>query len=316
MNRHLLATYTKYGIDTHKAYLEDDDIKLIFTSMSKGLLNWDNPKLYEEMMQVRRDYPSGRYLYSFMRDVIQCSSPPTSPTFWTSRGYNEEQAQTRAREIQVSRKSVLTTSYWTDQGLSEKDAKNQVSREQSQRSIKSYSVRDKDYRLRKTPRSVRYWLSRGYTLDAAQENVRRIGENHKRMMTGRPSWVPTHKRNTHIAFYKALGLSDTEAKIALRKRQTTRFTDEQTRVEWHEYYCECWWHTRQNLSKVGDIERRSKEFHLDHRYSIYDGFYTRVPPEIIGSAVNLRIVPASVNQRKQRNSDISKEELYNAYGRL
>lgn len=316
MNRHLVATYTKYGIDLDKAHLDDDDIKVIFTKLSKGLLNWENPRIYEQLMRVRRDYPSGRYLRTFLLSVIQCSSPCTSLNFWTSRGHDDAQAQIRVQEVQMSRKRLLSVGYWKERGLSDEDAVKQVSQEQSQRSIKSYKTRDKDYRLRKTPRSIRYWLSRGYTLDEAQEHIRRIGETHSRVMTGRPCWVPAHKRNTHIAFYEALGLNRDEAQIALRNRQITRFTDEDTRTKWDEYYCECWWHTRQNLSKVNDIEKRSKQFHLDHRYSIYDGFHTQVPPEIIGSTVNLRVIPASLNSRKQRNSDISKEELYNAYRNL
>lgn len=55
---------------------------------------------------------------------------------------------------------------------------------------------------------------------------------------------------------------------------------------------------------------RSRTWHIDHIYSIADGFINKVPPEVISHPNNLRMMYGKDNQRKNRGSDISLEELY------
>jgi hypothetical protein len=64
---------------------------------------------------------------------------------------------------------------------------------------------------------------------------------------------------------------------------------------------------------VKDIEMRSKNFHLDHIYSIRRGFADGVPAVIIGSAVNLQIIPQTVNNKKYSRCDITLKDLYERY---
>lgn len=61
---------------------------------------------------------------------------------------------------------------------------------------------------------------------------------------------------------------------------------------------------------------RGEIYHLDHIYSIMDGFRNNIPPEILASPINLRLLPNSINQRKHRHSDISLEELYNRHNQF
>jgi len=56
--------------------------------------------------------------------------------------------------------------------------------------------------------------------------------------------------------------------------------------------------------------RRGKHHHLDHIYSVIDGFENNVPIEIISNLNNLRMVPANENLSKNGNSNISKMLLY------
>lgn len=53
--------------------------------------------------------------------------------------------------------------------------------------------------------------------------------------------------------------------------------------------------------------------HLDHIYSKYEGFCDGIPAYIIGSFVNLRMIPAKDNLSKNTKSDIQKSELYERY---
>ena len=58
---------------------------------------------------------------------------------------------------------------------------------------------------------------------------------------------------------------------------------------------------------------RSREFHLDHKYSIKMGFINGIDAKIIGSVVNLEILPNVLNCSKQHKCSISKKYLLNEY---
>jgi hypothetical protein len=71
--------------------------------------------------------------------------------------------------------------------------------------------------------------------------------------------------------------------------------------------------TRKSIAIFGDnienINLRSREFPLDHRYSIHEGFNNGVDPSIIGHWANLRIVTVRENSRKQSMCSISLDQL-------
>jgi len=68
--------------------------------------------------------------------------------------------------------------------------------------------------------------------------------------------------------------------------------------------------------KIRKINRRSREFQLDHKYSIYEGFINDVDPKIISHWKNLEVIPASVNASKQSKCSITIEELQDLIGTL
>lgn len=63
-----------------------------------------------------------------------------------------------------------------------------------------------------------------------------------------------------------------------------------------------------SLINPQNIER-SRRFHLDHKFSIHDGFKSGILPSIIGHYHNLEILPASKNREKWSGSSINLEEL-------
>lgn len=54
---------------------------------------------------------------------------------------------------------------------------------------------------------------------------------------------------------------------------------------------------------------RSMTLHIDHQFSIFDGFKFQIPPAIISHICNLRLLGASENSIKNRKSSITLEEL-------
>lgn len=61
--------------------------------------------------------------------------------------------------------------------------------------------------------------------------------------------------------------------------------------------------------------QRSKDLHLDHIYSIAEGFNNNIPPEIIGHWTNLRLLPKLDNTSKGADCHKTKEQLYEDYYR-
>lgn len=62
-----------------------------------------------------------------------------------------------------------------------------------------------------------------------------------------------------------------------------------------------------------NLERDRDKYHVDHIYSISDGFLNSVPPYIISSPVNLQMLWCTDNSSKCGESWMTKEELYERY---
>ncbi len=72
---------------------------------------------------------------------------------------------------------------------------------------------------------------------------------------------------------------------------------------------------RNDLSKLKYIEKRGKtgqkdSYHLDHKYSIIEGFKNNINPELIGNIVNLEMIPWIDNIRKASSCSITIDELF------
>ena len=61
--------------------------------------------------------------------------------------------------------------------------------------------------------------------------------------------------------------------------------------------------------------QRSKDLHLDHIYSIAEGFKNNIPPEIIGHWTNLRLLSKIDNSSKGAECHKTIEQLYEDYER-
>lgn len=57
-------------------------------------------------------------------------------------------------------------------------------------------------------------------------------------------------------------------------------------------------------------KKRSKDWHIDHIFSVTDGFLNNVPINIISDITNLRLISDKENYSKHRNSHKSLDDLY------
>lgn len=124
------------------------------------------------------------------------------------------------------------------------------------------------------------------------------------------------KRNTYIGDKTVLELQN-EKSIQTRIRNGNMI-DPIYHTEYQKYAKAVYKFTaNQQLNLLKNIEKRghynNNGYHLDHIFSIFDGFRFNIPIEIIGDIVNLRFIPAAQNTGKSGKSDLSLTNLFNRY---
>jgi len=75
-----------------------------------------------------------------------------------------------------------------------------------------------------------------------------------------------------------------------------------------------YWTAKNDLTLLENHEKRGKiGHHLDHKYSITEGFKNNVPPKIIGSIHNLEFIDHKENCKKGIKCSITLKELYELF---
>ena len=98
------------------------------------------------------------------------------------------------------------------------------------------------------------------------------------------------------------------------------FTPLKEKSDVMKYYHLVWYFTNQNdLSTLEHFDKRGRAninnetYHLDHKYSIAQGYVDGMLPEVIGSLCNLEFIPCIDNIKKRHNCTISKKVLLENY---
>lgn len=103
-----------------------------------------------------------------------------------------------------------------------------------------------------------------------------------------------------------------------REIESGHWISDEDRTEYELYRLNVWRITnKQDLESLEDFDKRgridlnSDAYHIDHKFSIREGFEENIPPEIIGSLKNLEMIPGRKNCSKNSKCSITKEELLN-----
>jgi len=94
-------------------------------------------------------------------------------------------------------------------------------------------------------------------------------------------------------------------------------------TEFRKYYNKVYHYTRKSIKKYNDIINPENKpigikngfYNIDHIYSIFDGFTNNISPIIIGSYINLQVMPWIENLKKNKNSWLTEKELINRYNK-
>lgn len=70
-----------------------------------------------------------------------------------------------------------------------------------------------------------------------------------------------------------------------------------------------------NIINPNNLPRGKNKYQIDHIYSVYDGFKNNIPPEILSSIPNLRMLWWYDNISKSKRSSISIYKLYEEYNK-
>lgn len=190
----------------------------------------------------------------------------------------------------------------------------------------------------KSKRHIEYWIKRGYTEDESKEKVLEFQKETSGL---------------YREFWKIKGYTDEEIDIILKtidsKKKNTRRNREYLKQiygnKWFDVYQEeykkhkekmikdghwlsdellsefkkyhrlVWLYTRKTvkIDNIEGIEMRGEKWHLDHKFSIKQGFINNIPAEIIGSPINLEIIPSVQNLKKRDKCSISMKALLKEY---
>lgn len=181
-----------------------------------------------------------------------------------------------------------------------------------------------------------YILTEKYFTGIKQGSAKRSGENHwnfgkhwndddkttisngvkssSKFQQAMSRWEEEDYRSWRMTIINDVVLPN-QLKTRAERGKITAFED---KSEWDQYKALVNKYTRQSLTKYNNMIDpsnllESDTYNLDHMFSKFEGFKQGIPPEIIGSPVNLTPLDWIKNRQKSRGCSITKEELLSKY---
>lgn len=308
--------------------------------------------IYFYLKKTNGDYDSAKKLHA---DFLEKKSPfrnpknrPNTIVYWTSRGYSEEDAKLKVKEVQSKPLDLdlYIKKYGKIDGFKKYNERKNNLQNRFDSEIKNVQIQlqcDYDFayefvcnRKRKcSPRTIDYWTNKGFSLESAKELL----SKHQKENSPRS-----------VYYWVKIGYSEEEAIIKVKQYQDNlsidsimkRYScDNITALELQESIIDKIKFTRIKNNMNIDISdnyeyflykklvnketkktlrlnkktfiKNNKNDSLDHKYSIFWGFCNDVPPKIIGSIYNLEYIPLSENCKKQTNCSIDLKTLLENY---
>jgi hypothetical protein len=144
----------------------------------------------------------------------------------------------------------------------------------------------------------------GYKLDEIDGNNKNstlslICENNHKINIRYSSFKRGHR--CRICHYESIKISINELESFKKYSKIVR---SKTRAVFRKY---------KELIDPNNLTIDSKKYHIDHIYSVSDGYKNNIDHNIISSYINLRVISSIDNFKKGQKSEIIKEELIRRY---
>lgn len=196
------------------------------------------------------------------------------------------------------------------------------------------------FNRKKSKRCLDYWINLGYSVDDAkievlnyQQNTSGVYKNYYEQRGYTKEEIDVifkiinYKKGSHNRNVKYLKIKypnnwksiylENCKKYRKRMEDIGIWISESIVDDFRKYKYLVNRYTNENLLFYGELLKnlnlRSNEYHLDHKYSIKMGFINDIDPRIVGSIINLEIVPASINLSKKDKCTITKNFLLKEY---
>jgi len=185
------------------------------------------------------------------------------------------------------------------------------------------------YNRENSPLHIEYYIKRGKSIDQARKAIRKIhdkkiGRDCYREKLESEGFTNSEidsiiKETRGVCSREKMGVEEFVKRIAKTRKtfeQKGMWIPLENMSDYELYRRRVWKETnRNNLLSLKNSEKRGLAgtevaYHLDHKYSIQQGYINGVPPELIGSINNLEFIPWEDNVKKQSICSISEEELY------
>lgn len=253
---------------------------------------------------------------------------PNQKNYWVKKGYSEEEAIEKVSLFCSRSLESYIIKYGKDIGTNKyEEFKNSlINRKETEiKNLieKGYSDNEAEeeyhrWRRESSPRRVEYWVSKGYKEEDAKFMVSKYQDTFSLR-----SIMERYDCDLEDAFSIQQRFVDKMIETMVRNGITV---EPHKWEDFYQYKISCWRYTRRtwvNYKHIlnPDNKKRTRvdlyedAYHLDHKFSLLEGFKNNIDPKIIGSRYNLELIPAKENTQKQANCSITKEELMEAYSR-
>lgn len=140
-------------------------------------------------------------------------------------------------------------------------------------------------------------------------------QSHNNPMHGKKHSMTTKQKLSEIAIKRNpncyLKASQTKVSRGISVPPETQTEWEIYRKKVRNYTYKSWKYHYDIINPLGLV--RGKDYELDHKFSITEGFKQNIDPTIIGHYCNLILLPKSENRSKRINCSITLEELIKNY---
>jgi hypothetical protein len=271
-----------------KGYSEDDAKYQIAIRRPNNVLYYINKGYSEDeaTLLVKERQQQGGKKRKEMSAEEKRKLSPRCLEFWLTKGLSFEDATLKLSEFQTNfSKKICINKYGDKEGFEIWSQRQQ----KWQETLKSKSIEE----INDINRRKNRWLH--LSEDEATLLKQKVSTNVKLTVARRP------KEKTKEIFERVI---DTKVKLGLCMSPDLH-------SEFEQYKRQVWVETRkQNLTILENYDKRGRlTYHLDHKFSVWQGFTDSVPPEIIGHICNLVMMPYTDNISKHIKCSIELNTL-------
>lgn len=268
----------KYNVDSDEAAVLLNDFK-------------KNKATNKENFIKKHGTEKGKVLFEKFQKTSASSTSKVRETLIAQ--YGETLGLKKFREELKSRSRFSYLFYMKRYNMSEEEAREKARVVNIQQAGISYS----------------YYKNKGLSDEDVEEILENINSKKGNTPRSRQYYKNLYGENweTYYMIYTNNFRSYMEKKNAwIPSEELDKFVDYKRRVY-------IWTNLSISSSSIANIELRGRNYHLDHMYSIKEGFINNIDPEIIGSKYNLRIISASENNSKRTKCSIELDTLLKFY---